>query len=151
MAKTSGKNIAFLATGEPKDHEMKKRIALHKNNRPGHWKTFEEPDEPALVLRKVGAKFDVVIIDCLTLLVSNSILKGLKEAGIKNKINRMVSILKKIKAQSIIVSNEVGLGIVPQNKLARDFRDIAGRINQIVASRADEVFLIFSGLPLRIK
>ncbi len=151
IAKNMGASVAFIATGEPLDREMKERIALHKDKRPKDWKTFEEPLEPVSVLKKVGAKFDVVIIDCLTLLIANLMQKGLKEAAIETKINELLSVLKKIQTQAIIVSNEVGLGIVPVNKLTRDFRDIAGRINQLVAEKADRVFFLVSGLPWRIK
>ncbi|MBU2221765.1 MAG: bifunctional adenosylcobinamide kinase/adenosylcobinamide-phosphate guanylyltransferase, partial [Candidatus Omnitrophica bacterium] len=87
----------------------------------------------------------------LTLWVSNLILGGYNQDEIENKINKVLSSLKKIKAKAIIVSNEVGLGIVPQNKLGRDFRDVAGRINQIAASQADETVFMVSGLPLPIK
>ncbi len=151
IAKDIGRKTAFLATCEPKDAEMKRRIALHKNSRPGHWKTFEEPRDPVLLLNKIGAKFDVVVIDCLTLMISNLMLTGFKEMAIEGKINQMLNVLHQIKAQSIIVSNEVGLGIVPRNKLARDFRDIAGRMNQIVAANSDKVIFLVSGIPWRIR
>ncbi len=151
LAQGKGIKIAFIATGQPLDREMKKRILIHKNNRPPHWKNFEEPLNPVPLLKNIGEKFDVILIDCLTLMVSNFMLRGIKEAAIKNNINKMAGILKKTKANSIIVSNEVGLGIVPENKLAREFRDIAGRVNQIVAEKADEVFFIVSGIPWRIK
>lgn len=151
LAKDTAQRVAFIATCQPKDSEMKKRALLHRKARPAHWKTFEEPFEPTLSLKRIGSKFDVVIIDCLTLMISNLMLKGLKESAIENKINKMLHALKKIKAQSILVSNEVGLGIVPGNALARTFRDTAGRINQVVAGKSDEVFFMVSGLPWRIK
>lgn len=151
LAKEKGRKVAFIATCIPKDLEMKKRINLHKNSRPGHWKTFEDPKDISLLLNKIGSKFNIIIIDCLTLLISGFMLNGLKETAIKSKINKMLGALKKIKAQSIIVSNEVGLGIVPENELAREFRDMAGRINQFVAAKSDEVFLVFSGIPLKLK
>ncbi len=151
MAKDAGRRVAFLATCEPLDREMKKRITLHKDKRPSHWKTFEEPRDPVLLLKKIGSKFDYIVIDCLTLMISNLMLKGLKEAAIERKINKLLDVLNKIKAQSVIVSNEVGLGIVPEKKLARDFRDIAGRMNQIVADKSDSVIFLVSGLPWRIK
>ena len=145
------KKVAFIATCEPLDREMRKRITLHKNRRPSHWKTFEEPQDLTSLLKEISLKFDAIIIDCLTLMISNLMLKGFREIAIKSKINKMLGILKKIKAQSIIVSNEVGLGLVPENKLARNFRDIAGRINQLVAEKSDEVFFLVSGIPWRIK
>lgn len=143
--------VAFLATCNPSDVEMKKRVALHKKGRPGHWKTFEEPLEPELLLKKIGTKFDFIIIDCLTLLVSNLMLEGFKEEAIQYRIKKMLDVLKGIKAQAVIVSNEVGLGIVPENKLARHFRDVAGRANQLVAEKSERVFFLVSGLPWRIK
>jgi len=151
VAKDIGGRVAFIATCQPKDLEMKRRIILHKGSRPRHWKTYQAPLEPTLLLKEIGSKFDVLVIDCLTLMISNLMLKGFKELAIENKINKMLTVLKKIKSSSIVVSNEVGLGIVPENKLARNFRDIAGRINQSIATKSDEVFFIVCGIPWRIK
>ena len=151
LAKKEGGRVAFIATCQPKDKEMKRRIALHKNSRPASWETFEEPYDISKLLKEKGAKFEIIIIDCLTLLVSNLMLKGSNEKDIENKVRDILKTLKKIKAESIIVSNEVGLGIVPPNKLARDFRDIAGRINQMVAAQSDKMYFMVSGIPWRIK
>lgn len=151
LAEAYGKRVAFFATCEALDNEMKKRILLHKKSRPSHWKTFEEPRNIEGALKKIGSKFNVIIIDCLTLLVSNLLLEGIKEKAIEARIKKICSILKKIKANSIIVSNEVGLGVVPDNKLARQFRDIAGRMNQIVAAEADGVYFMVSGISWRVK
>ncbi len=151
MAGQEGGRIAFIATCRPRDPEMKKRIQLHKKSRPRNWKTFENPKDITLLLNAIGPKFNLIIIDCLTLLVSGFMLDGLKENAIKTEINKMLAALKKINAQSIIVSNEVGLGIVPENKLARDFRDIAGRVNQLVAAKSDAAFFVFTGIPLKLK
>lgn len=145
------RRVAFVATCNALDKEMRKRIELHRKIRPKHWETFELIQDTPKFLREIGSKFEMIIIDCMTLLVSNLILKGLREDVIEEEIEKMISVLKKIKSSSIIVSNEVGLGIVPKNRLARDFRDIAGRINQIVAYNADNVFFMFSGLPLKLK
>ncbi len=151
LAKKDARKVAFIATCMALDREMEKRISLHKRNRPINWQTFEAPKDIALLLKKIGSKFEIIIIDCLTLLVSDLLLKGLKEKAIEDKINKILDTLKKIKAKSIIVSNEVGLGIVPKNKLARDFRDIAGRVNQIVAEKSDEAFFMLAGIPIKIK
>lgn len=151
LAKKEKKKVAFIATCQALDKEMTQRIKFHKKTRSKNWQTFEEPIDPTSLLKKIGLKFDVIVIDCLTLMISNLVLKGFKENTIKGKISKMLSVLKKIRAQSIIVSNEVGLGIVPQNKLARIFRDIAGRINQLVADKSDSVFFVVSGIPWRIK
>ena len=153
-AKLAGKNcgkIAFIATCQGLDSEMKKRIRLHKKSRPSNWHTFEEPKQLFGLLKKTANKFDCQIIDCLTLLVSNLLLDGAKEKDIGQQIRLICGLLKKSKGNAIIVSNEVGMSIVPENKLARDFRDIAGRMNQIVASQADEVFLVFCGISIKLK
>jgi adenosylcobinamide kinase/adenosylcobinamide-phosphate guanylyltransferase len=146
MAK-DGRKVAFIATCQPLDKEMEKRITIHKKTRPPYWHVFEEPEDVDLLLKKISDRFDVIVVDCLTILISNLLLKGLKEKDIGKKIKRMMN----VRADVIIVSNEVGLGIVPDNELARDFRDIAGKMNQIVAEEADEVFFMVSGLPMKIK
>ncbi|MFZ5799829.1 MAG: bifunctional adenosylcobinamide kinase/adenosylcobinamide-phosphate guanylyltransferase [Candidatus Omnitrophota bacterium] len=145
------KKVAFIATGEARDKEMRSRIALHKQARPKSWQTFEETEGLAPLLKKVGKAFDCLIIDCLTLWVSNLILSGHKEAAILKKAEALFEVLKKQKGKVIIVSNEVGLGIVPQNRLARVFRDIAGRVNQFVAKEADRVFFAVAGIAAKIK
>lgn len=151
LAKQNGRRAAFVATCQPLDKEMRRRIELHKKSRPGHWQTFEEPLELPALMKRIGAKFDVIIIDCLTLLVSNLFLSGIKAEGIEKNISRLCGAIKKIRASAIIISNEVGMGIVPDNALSREFRDIAGRVNQIVAEESDAVFAMFSGIPLKIK
>lgn len=151
QAKGIGKKVAFIATCKPMDKEMEERISIHKKTRPANWQTFEEPRDIPLLLKKMGQKIEVIIIDCLTLLVSNLLLAGLKQKDIEKSCKDILSTLKKLKTHAIIVSNEVGLGIVPDNKLAREFRDIAGRINQVVTKEANEVFFMASGLALKIK
>ncbi len=151
LAKKREQKVAFIATCQALDNEMKQRIKLHKNSRPSDWQTFEEPYDILKVLKKIDTKFDCIIIDCLTLLVSNFILSKHKKNSILSKITEIFDYLKKTKGRSIIVSNEVGLGIVPANILARNFRDIAGSVNQIVAKRADEVFFMVSAIPLKVK
>lgn len=145
------KRVAFIATGEAKDKEMQARIAMHKQARPKSWKTFEETEGLAPLFKKIGKTFDCLTIDCLTLWVSNLILSGYKETAILGMAGTMLRALKKQKAKAIIVSNEVGLGIVPQNRLARNFRDIAGKVNQIAAEEADRVFFTVAGIAAKIK
>ena len=151
LAKSNAGKTAFVATCRPTDAEMRKRVRLHKNSRPKHWKTFQDNDNLPLLLRKISLKFEIVIIDCLTLLLSDFMLKGLNANFIEGRTKEVLRTLKKIKAESIIVSNEVGLGIVPENKLARDFRDIAGKMNQVVAKNSDHMFFLVCGIPWRIK
>jgi adenosylcobinamide kinase/adenosylcobinamide-phosphate guanylyltransferase len=143
--------VAFVATCEALDKEMAERILRHRRSRPENWVTFEEPRDTAALITRLGNKFDCVIIDCLTLLVSNLILAGDKEEEVVKKIAALLAGFKKKKSRIIIVSNEVGLGIVPANGLGRAFRDIAGKVNQRAAQAADEVFFIVSGMPLKIK
>lgn len=145
------KRVAFVATAEALDKEMRQRINLHREARPKHWAIFEESRDLIPLLERKTSKFEIIIIDCLTLWISNLLLKGAREAVIESETRKMIACLKKIKSKSFIVANEVGLGIVPENKLARTFRDIAGRINQIVAAKSDEVFFIVAGLSLQIK
>lgn len=151
LAKKYRGKVAFIATGEPLDNEMKARIALHKKVRPQNWKTFEEPKDLAPLITKNGKKFDCTLIDCLTLLVSNLMLAGLSNEIIEKKAKEIISAIKRAPANTIIISNEVGLGIIPENKLARQFRDLAGKINQLMAKGADEVFFVVSGIAIKAK
>lgn len=151
LASRMAGRTAFVATCEPLDKEMKKRIGAHKKSRPREWETFEAPLCVSLVLKNIKDAFGVVIIDCITLLVSNLLLKGHTEAFIEEEVRSMCRYLKKERVCGIIVSNEVGLGIVPENELARAFRDIAGRVNQVIAEESDEAFFMVSGLPLKVK
>lgn len=151
--KSAGKHkkVAFIATCQPLDSEMKKRIALHQQARPKNWKTFEEYSDLASLIKKIPPQFEMIIIDCVTLLISNLFLKGVAGKDIENKTRLILKALKKQRRKSLIVSNEVGLGIVPDTKAGRDFRDLAGRINQIIAKESDEVFFMVSGIPWRVK
>lgn len=145
------KKVAFIATAEARDREMSKRILTHKISRPASWKIFEEPYNLSGLLKKIATSFDLLIIDCLTLFVSNLLLRKCKEKEIIHEINKTLAVLKNNKAKSIIISNEVGLGIVPANKLSRDFRDIAGKVNQVVSQNSNTVFFMVSGLAWRMK
>ncbi len=151
IANQKNKKIAFIATCQPLDEEMRQRIQIHKKNRPKNWKTFEEPYDIAGKIKKNCNKFDIVLIDCLTLWASNLLLAGSNESTIKKEIKKILSVLRKTKADSIIVSNEVGSSVVPVNILARNFRDIAGTINQIAAETADRVLFMIAGIPMEIK
>ncbi|MDP6685316.1 MAG: bifunctional adenosylcobinamide kinase/adenosylcobinamide-phosphate guanylyltransferase [Candidatus Omnitrophota bacterium] len=151
FAKGIQKSVAFVATCLALDEEMKKRIELHIKKRPAGWETFEEPKDVSALLERKGSQFDLIIIDCLTLLISNLISDGLMDEDIEDKINKMIKVLKLNKCESIIVSNEVGLGIVPDNELARRFRDLAGKLNQMIGAQADEVVFMVSGIPLKLK
>ncbi len=143
--------VAFMATCIPEDEEMKRRVALHKKKRPFSWKTIEVKADILKELKKIKSSFKVVIIDCLTLFVSGLLMQGLNESQIKKKIEEIARFISHALYTTIVVSNEVGSGVVPENRLAREFRDLAGLTNQIVARKADEVYLVVSGIPLKIK
>lgn len=151
LAKKIGTNTAFIATCIPLDEEMRLRIQNHKEQRPSEWQTFEEPKDVAPLIQKIGSRFDLIIIDCLTILITNLLLNEMPDEVIEKKINDIVDALASTGSSAIIVSNEVGLGIVPDNPLSRRFRDLAGRINQMVSARADEVYFMVSGLKLPMK
>lgn len=143
--------VIFLATCDPQGHEMEKRVELHKKSRPKTWDTIEEPLNPAAALDKLKQFKGIVIIDCLTLLVSNLMFAGNSEKTIIKDIEKLMQKLKTACFSSIIVSNEVGSSIVPENKLARDFRDVAGKVNQLCAQKSNEVYALISGIPLTLK
>lgn len=136
----------YLATAEPRDDEMRARIAAHRARRGAHWTTVEEPLE--LVNTLLAEAGRPVLIDCLTLWVAN--LLG-AERDIGFEIERLLVVLPQVKAPLVMVANEVGLGIVPENALARAFRDHAGRLNQGIARLAQRVVFVAAGLPLALK
>jgi len=153
LAKRVGSNVLFLATAQAGDDEMAERIARHKASRPATWRTVEEPLELALVLQTEAASADVVIVDCLTLWLSNLLLRegGASETEVLGQVERLLDVYEKSAASYILVSGEVGLGLVPPYPLGRAYRDIMGWINQKLARRADKLFLMLAGIPLELK
>jgi adenosylcobinamide kinase/adenosylcobinamide-phosphate guanylyltransferase len=146
--RVSGKK-AFIATAEASDDEMRERINRHKQDRGEGWETYEEPLKIVDVLGGMEGRYGVVVIDCLTLWLANVMQSAL---DVDAEIEQLISSLARPSLPSVfIVSNEVGMGIVPENELARRFRDMAGRLNQRVAGAADEVYVTLSGIPLKIK
>jgi len=140
--------LIYIATGEARDAEMTDRIARHRADRGPRWQTFEVPIElPEVIARERGAE-RVVLVDCLTLWLSNLLLS---DRDISDATDRLLDSLKSGAGLVLLVSNEVGLGIVPDNALARRFRDEAGRLHQRVAAIADEVLLVAAGLAIRMK
>lgn len=139
---------AYIATARALDDEMKERIEAHKLQRGADWDTHEEPLEVAEALKRIDGKYGAVIIDCLTLWLSNLMLAG-SNAG--KEIGSLLSTLDAQSSTLFVVSNEVGMGIVPDNELARKFRDMAGSLNQRIAELADEVYFVTAGIPVRVK
>lgn len=144
---TGGKRL-FVATGQAFDEEMRDRIARHRAERGADWETLEAPLDIAAVIRTRAAPDTVLLIDCLTLWTSNLLLA---ERDIPAATADLVAALAKAGGPVILVANEVGLGIVPDNALARRFRDAAGTVNQQIAAIAGEVQLLAAGLPLALK
>ncbi len=146
QARLSGLPVAYLATGEGRDEEMRARIALHRQQRPDHWRTLEEPVRLAEVLAREAGAEKCLLVDCLTLFLSNVLL-----GGVESEIDLLLAVLPGLPGHIVMVSNEVGWGITPDNALARRFADEQGRLNRRVAEIADRVTLVAAGLPLRLK
>ncbi|MDO8749069.1 MAG: bifunctional adenosylcobinamide kinase/adenosylcobinamide-phosphate guanylyltransferase [Candidatus Omnitrophota bacterium] len=151
LAKEKSRKVLYIATAEAGDSEMKSRISKHKASRPRYWKTIEEPLDLIGALKEQRCKYEVIIIDCLTLYLSNLMHKGLAQGAIIKRIKDAAGYIKAMKESVMVISNEVGLGIVPENKLAREFRDIAGLSNQIMTKAADGVVFIQAGIPVKLK
>jgi len=150
LAKKSKKKIIFIATCKPVDTEMKERIKKHQQQRPKEWITIEEEIDLGSVLRKIS-KDKLIIIDCITLWVSNLFFHNFNEKEILKIVNDLISIIKRKGLSVIIVSNEVGWGIIPNNKIARNFRDIMGIIHQKISESSNEIYLLVSGIPIKLK
>lgn len=161
-AREAGDRVLFCATAEPRDDDMRERIRRHRADRPIGWKLVEEPVSPAAALsREAPVSWDAVIVDCVTLLVSNLLLRdgvrcrpGGAVAGIEERIEAEIDGLAGVLAGgswvAVVVSNEVGTGVVPASPLARRFRDALGTANQRLAGHADEVVLMVAGIPVSI-
>jgi adenosylcobinamide kinase/adenosylcobinamide-phosphate guanylyltransferase len=138
----------YVATAEPGDTEMVARIAHHRGRRGPRWETIEAPLDLARDLRRVARPERPVLVDCLTLWLSNILHAG---RDVDAAIDEFVGVLPRLEGKAVLVANEVGFGIVPENALARAFRDHAGRLNQRVAAAAQRVVLVAAGLPLTLK
>ena len=145
----------YVATAEAGDDEMAARIQAHRDERPSDWATLEEPIDVVGALEPLLVDFDTVLIDCLTLWVSNLLLQdpddGETPAHIRSQASQLIDLYERSKASWIVVSNEVGLGVIPASKLGRDYADALGRVNQQFAAAADEVIVMFAGLPVSLK
>lgn len=142
---------AFVATGQALDLEMKARIERHQATRSSDWETAEVPADIAEWFSGNGHNYQTIVLDCLTLWLSNLQGRRLRDVAISKATADLLHAVRATKARVVIVSNELGLGLVPATKTVRAFRDLAGRVNQQVAAEADEVYLTISGLPLRLK
>ena len=155
----------YLATSVPLDNEMKNRVQKHRKQRGEDWITIEAYKDLDKVLEKTVENIDVILLDCLTNMISNIMFEvyegdweniadyipGKIENTVLTEVNKILDFNKVYMGDIIIVSNEVGLGLVPENPLGRYFRDIAGSMNQIIAAESDEVYMVVSGIPVKIK
>ncbi len=149
MAMRAGETPLYLATAQALDAEMLERVKLHQQQRHGRFSTLEEPIALAVALKAAAKKHDIILVDCLTLWITNLLGAGLNVAG---AVDELAATLPQIESSRVIlVSNEVGLGIVPDNAMARMFRDLAGSAHQRLAEICSEVHFVIAGLPLTLK
>ncbi len=161
IASGLGPQVTYIATAQALDKEMGHRIDLHRQRRPGHWTTVEEPVNVTRVITEHGAKCDVIILDCLTMWLSNLLLAGQEKAGGKTpkelpgrvleEVRALAEAAKEAAAHVVIVSNEVGMTLVSDNFLGRQYQELVGWANQIVAGLADEAYLVVAGYPVNLK
>lgn len=155
---------AYIATSIPFDEEMKDRVKKHQQSRPKEWKTYEIYKDIYSIIEDLGKNHDTVIMDCVTLMVNNLMFTyGIEvdsatseelnelESYIKDQITKLLEAVKETDLYFVIVSNEVGMGIVPENKLSRVYGDFVGRANQLIGKYSDEVYFVVSGIPMKVK
>lgn len=157
-ARENGKQVLFVATAEAFDEEMQARIARHRADRPSNWTTLEAPLHTGEAIRAALTGQDTVLVDCLTVLAAN-VLMALPETASQDDVNSAVAAevdallaaYARSRAVWLVVSNEVGMGVVPPTRLGRLYRDALGRANQQLARAADDVLLLVAGLPWALK
>jgi len=149
--KIAKKGRIFVATCVPNDDEMNQRVARHQKDRGDSWTTVEVPVLVPEAIIENSQKSDVILVDCLTLWINNILIETNDQVKIDEHIQKLAQSLKDAECPVILVSNEVGTGIVPENKLARLFRDTAGFVNQHIAKCSDKVIWMVAGIPVRIK
>ena len=155
---------AYIATSIPFDDEMKNRVKKHQESRPKEWKTYEIYKDIYSIVEELDNNHDTVIMDCVTLMVNNLMFTyGIEvdkatsqeldelEEYIKEQIKKLMEAIKKTNLYFVIVSNEFGMGSVPENKLSRIYADFVGRANQLIAKYSDEVYFVVSGIPMKVK
>jgi adenosylcobinamide kinase/adenosylcobinamide-phosphate guanylyltransferase len=159
LAVRSGKPVLFVATATAGDEEMKRRIEEHRKSRPAVWSALEATTYIGSQIEKRAGGAGVVLVDCLTLLLNNIFSQEIEEQvdearlekEVMAEIKELLGCIDRVDADFIIVTNEVGLGLVPMSKIGRLYRDLLGVANQRLAERADEVYIMIAGLPVKIK
>jgi adenosylcobinamide kinase / adenosylcobinamide-phosphate guanylyltransferase len=143
--------IVFVATAEARDEEMAKRIVRHRADRPARWSTVEEPFDVVSQLRRLDGACDGILVDCLTLWVSNLLLRGDRDDAILEHAEALGGLIDRRRSSVTLVSNEVGEGVHPETAMGLRFRDLLGSVNQRVAAACDTVVLMVAGVPLTVK
>jgi adenosylcobinamide kinase/adenosylcobinamide-phosphate guanylyltransferase len=161
LAEARGKQVVYIATAEALDPEMQVRIEDHKKERPAQWKTLEIPRDVGRAIRDQPIHAEVVLLDCLTMLISNVLLaandsnevpdEDEASRAVEAEMETLLSAIQDSPADWIVVSNEVGMGLVPPYPLGRMYRDLLGKANQKLASAADEVYLLVAGIPIPLR
>lgn len=151
QARQDGPRVAFLATARALDGDMASRIARHRAERPSRWTTIEEPHEVGAACRRAARSNDLVVVDCVTVWVSNLMERGDDDAMVLAAADDLAKLLRERLVSVILVSNEVGEGVHPPTELGRRFRDLLGLVNQRLAAAADRVTLMVAALPLTVK
>ncbi len=141
----------YLATCEPLDEEMVRRIEHHKLRRGSDWQTVEEPIKIAEAIKQHGKDMEVILLDCMTLWFSNLLMRKKEDREIMNELDKLIDTIRQAQSSFVIVSNEVGMGLVPGEPLGRRFRDLSGMANQKIAEAADRVVFMVSGIPIFMK
>ena len=150
LAKATTKPVVYIATAEIRDKAIQARVALHQAERPAHWRTVESPLQLADTLKQYAASGTTLLVDCLTMWVTN-LLCTEQEVDIQAEIQAALQTMATLPGEIILVSNEVGMGIIPMGSLTRDYVDTAGRLHQDIAQIADRVVLVVAGLPMAFK
>lgn len=155
LAGKLGDKVLFVATGEALDEEMQARIAEHKKARPKSWRTLEISTGIGKEIEKQIGDAEVVIIDCLTLLVSNLLHDEPDNPEAENRvtaeIDELLACMDKLDASFVIVSNEVGMGLVPETRIGRIYRDLLGKANRLIAQHTNEIYFMVAGMPIGVK
>jgi adenosylcobinamide kinase/adenosylcobinamide-phosphate guanylyltransferase len=153
LALAAGAPGAFIATAEPSDDEMRARIAQHQDERGGRLVTLEAPRDLAEAVERAGepGRHGVVLVDCLTLWLSNLLVDGVAPEEIEASVETLAAVIARRRVPIVLVTNEVGLGLVPETPLGRSFRDVAGRAHQRLAREADELHVALLGVVLRLR
>ena len=150
-ARSAGRRVGFIATARPSDPDMRARIARHRAERPREWVTVEEPVDIVLACRRLARQVDVIVVDCLTLWVSNLLAESWDDDAIAGAADGLGKLLGERLASITLVSNEVGWGVHPATAIGLRFRDALGAANQRTAAAVDRVTLMVAGLPIAIK